>query len=48
MFSLSANVGAYGGAFKVTDGLIDEFGKERSSTRLSRKARSKARLAARL
>src|SRR5260370_13988557 len=28
-FIIGEDVGAYGGAFKVTDGLIDEFGKER-------------------
>ena len=29
VFLLGEDIGAYGGAFKVTDGLIDEFGKER-------------------
>src|SRR5688572_17820730 len=29
VFVIGEDVGAYGGAFKVTDGLIDEFGKER-------------------
>lgn len=29
VFVLGEDVGVYGGAFKVTDGLIDEFGKER-------------------
>src|SRR5881392_3150371 len=29
VFVLGEDVGIYGGAFKVTDGLIDEFGKER-------------------
>src|SRR6476619_6552608 len=29
VFVLGEDVGAYGGAFKVTDGLIDEFGNER-------------------
>ena len=28
-FVIGEDVGVYGGAFKVTDGLIDEFGKER-------------------
>ena len=29
VFVIGEDVGAYGGAFKVTDGLLDEFGKER-------------------
>jgi pyruvate/2-oxoglutarate/acetoin dehydrogenase E1 component len=29
VFVIGEDVGAYGGAFKVTDGLIDEFGEER-------------------
>src|SRR5437870_1397542 len=29
VFVIGEDVGVYGGAFKVTDGLIDEFGKER-------------------
>ena len=29
VFVIGEDVGAYGGAFKVTDGLMDEFGKER-------------------
>src|SRR3982750_2205329 len=29
VFIIGEDVGAYGGAFKVTDGLIDQFGKER-------------------
>ena len=29
VFVIGEDVGAYGGAFKVTDGLIDHFGKER-------------------
>src|SRR5213082_2844296 len=29
VFVIGEDVGAYGGAFKVTDGLIDQFGKER-------------------
>src|SRR5258706_6206996 len=29
VFVIGEDVGAYGGAFKVTDGLIDEFGKDR-------------------
>jgi 2-oxoisovalerate dehydrogenase E1 component beta subunit len=29
VFCIGEDVGAYGGAFKVTDGLIDEFGEER-------------------
>src|SRR5437763_16960218 len=29
VFVIGEDVGAYGGAFKVTDGLIDIFGKER-------------------
>ena len=29
VFVIGEDVGAYGGAFKVTDGLIDEFGRER-------------------
>jgi 2-oxoisovalerate dehydrogenase E1 component beta subunit len=29
VFCIGEDVGAYGGAFKVTDGLIDHFGKER-------------------
>jgi 2-oxoisovalerate dehydrogenase E1 component beta subunit len=29
VFVIGEDVGAYGGAFKVTDGLIDEYGKER-------------------
>ena len=29
VFVIGEDVGAYGGAFKVTDGLIDEFGKGR-------------------
>nr|MBA3768410.1 alpha-ketoacid dehydrogenase subunit beta [Acidobacteriota bacterium] len=29
VFVIGEDVGAYGGAFKVTDGLIDEFGAER-------------------
>src|ERR687895_2456933 len=29
VFLIGEDVGAYGGAFKVTDGLIDHFGKER-------------------
>jgi 2-oxoisovalerate dehydrogenase E1 component beta subunit len=29
VFIIGEDVGAYGGAFKVTDGLIDEFGEER-------------------
>jgi pyruvate/2-oxoglutarate/acetoin dehydrogenase E1 component len=29
VFCIGEDIGAYGGAFKVTDGLIDEFGEER-------------------
>src|SRR5215210_4718099 len=29
VFCIGEDVGAYGGALKVTDGLIDEFGEER-------------------
>ena len=29
VFMLGEDIGAYGGAFKVTDGLLDEFGAER-------------------
>src|SRR5437868_8216811 len=29
VFCIGEDVGVYGGAFKVTDGLIDEFGEER-------------------
>ena len=29
VFLIGEDVGAYGGAFKVTEGLIDHFGKER-------------------
>src|SRR5947199_8616170 len=29
VFVIGEDVGVYGGAFKVTDGLIDQFGKER-------------------
>ena len=29
VFMIGEDVGAYGGAFKVTDGLIDQFGKDR-------------------
>src|SRR5258705_11904690 len=29
VFVIGEDVGAYGGAFKGTDGLLDEFGKER-------------------
>src|SRR6478735_7951744 len=29
VFVIGEDVGAYGGAFKVTDGLLDEFGKGR-------------------
>ena len=29
VFCIGEDVGAYGGAFKVTDGLIDEFGSGR-------------------
>ena len=29
VFLIGEDVGAYGGAFKVTDGIIDEFGPER-------------------
>src|ERR1051326_2626344 len=29
VFVIGEDVGTYGGAFKVTDGLLDEFGKER-------------------
>src|SRR5438045_7202818 len=30
VFVIGEDVGVYGGAFKVTDGLIDEFGAERA------------------
>ncbi|HVG30441.1 MAG TPA: hypothetical protein VM864_12115, partial [Pyrinomonadaceae bacterium] len=29
VFCIGEDVGAYGGAFKVTDGLLEEFGEER-------------------
>src|SRR3954467_5333284 len=29
VFCIGEDVGVYGGAFKVTDGLLDEFGEER-------------------
>jgi pyruvate/2-oxoglutarate/acetoin dehydrogenase E1 component len=29
VFVIGEDVGAYGGAFKVTDGLLDQFGRQR-------------------
>ena len=45
VFLIGEDVGAYGGAFKVTDGIIDHFGRERVID--TPKRRSSARLAAR-
>src|SRR5207237_5302012 len=39
VFLIGEDVGVYGGAFKVTDGIIDEFGDERvSDTQISEAA----------
>ena len=42
VFVLGEDIGVYGGAFKVTDGLQDRFGESGSSIRRSRKRRSSA------
>ena len=45
VFVIGEDVGAYGGAFKVTDGLIDEFGEGRViDTPISRSGNSRRRL----
>ena len=48
VFVIGEDIGAYGGAFKLTEGFIDEFGAERMiDTPISARRRLSARRAAR-
>ena len=40
VFILGEDVGAFGGAFKVTEGLLDRFGRDRVIDTPSRRRRS--------